>query len=52
MVRSESGSDWNEEHMTDAELEAFEDGVGELGERVSEFLPMEPTKPLKTLTRL
>ncbi|WP_201740264.1 hypothetical protein [Salinigranum halophilum] len=24
--------------MSDAELEAFEDAVGELGERVSEFL--------------
>ena len=38
MARSESGSDWREESMSDAELEAFEDAVGDLGDRVSEFL--------------
>lgn len=38
MARSESGPDWNEEHMSDAELEAFEKGVDELGDRVTEFL--------------
>ncbi|TKX42183.1 hypothetical protein EXE41_17530 [Halorubrum sp. SD690R] len=38
MARSESGSDWREESMSDAELEAFEDAVGDLDDRVSEFL--------------
>ena len=38
MARSESGSDWHEGPMSDAELEAFEAALGELGERVSEFL--------------
>lgn len=38
MARSESGSDWHEGPMSDAELDAFEDALGELGERVSEFL--------------
>jgi hypothetical protein len=38
MARSESGSDWQEESMGDAELEAFKDAIGDLGDRVSEFL--------------
>ncbi|MGM0718520.1 MAG: hypothetical protein ACQET5_15420 [Halobacteriota archaeon] len=41
MARSESGSDWRDESMSDAELEAFEDAVGDLGGRVSEFLAEE-----------
>ncbi len=38
MAQSDAGREWQEEPMSDAELEAFEDAVGELGERVSEFL--------------
>ena len=38
MVRSESGSDWQVESTSDAELEAFEDAIRDLGDRVSEFL--------------
>ncbi|SFS98921.1 hypothetical protein [Halostagnicola kamekurae] len=45
MARSESGSDWNEEQITNAELEAFEDSVGELGDRVSEFLAKSDHTP-------
>lgn len=41
MGRSESGFDWRGESMSDAELEAFEDAAGDLGERVSEFLAEE-----------
>ncbi|PHQ45136.1 hypothetical protein DJ68_14655 [Halorubrum sp. C3] len=41
MARSESGSDWRDESMSDAELEAFEDAAGDLGDRVSEFLAEE-----------
>ena len=38
MTGSESGPDWREEPIRDAELEAFADAVGDLSERVSEFL--------------
>lgn len=38
MAQSESGSDWNGGHMSNAELEAFENALSELGVRVSEFL--------------
>lgn len=38
MAQSDAGREWQEEPMSDAELEAFEGAVGELGERVSEFL--------------
>jgi hypothetical protein len=38
MTGAESGPDWREEPIRDAELEAFADAVGDLGERVSEFL--------------
>lgn len=38
MAQSESGSDWREESMSDAELEAFEEAIGDLESRVSEFL--------------
>lgn len=41
MERSESGFDWQDESMSDAELEAFEDVAGDLGDRVSEFLAEE-----------
>jgi hypothetical protein len=41
MARSESGSDWREESMSDTELKTFEDAVGDLGDRVSELLAEE-----------
>lgn len=38
MARSESGPEWGGDDLSDAELEAFRDAIGELGERVSEVL--------------
>ncbi|GAA0716843.1 hypothetical protein GCM10009060_05010 [Halorubrum trapanicum] len=38
MARSESGAEWRDEPMSDAELDAFEDAVDDLGERVSKVL--------------